>query len=234
MKPLIVAIDGPAGAGKSTLAARLAARFGLLNLETGAMYRAFALKALESHTALDDAAALEKLATTTVIHLEPVESGNRVLLDGVDVTARIRQKDVTEAASRASVHPGVRRWMVEAQRLLGRNCGNAAGVVMEGRDIGTAVFPDATVKIFLDADPAVRSQRRFDQLGPQAGIARETVLKDIRERDQRDSTRAASPLQPAPGAIIIDSSRLTLEEVVAQAEAVVTAQLSSESPLSAR
>lgn len=234
MKRLIVAIDGPAGAGKSTLAARLAARFGLLNLETGAMYRAFALKALETQTPLDDVAALEKLTTTTVIRLEPTQSGNRVLLDGVEVTTQIRQKDVTEAASRVSVHPPVRHWMVEAQRAMGHNCGTAAGVVMEGRDIGTAVFPDATVKIFLDADPTVRGQRRFDQLGPQAGVAKETVLKEIRERDQRDSTRAASPLHPAPGAVIIDSSQLTLDEVVARAEEIVTARLSSESPLSAR
>jgi CMP/dCMP kinase len=234
VKPLIIAIDGPAGAGKSTLASRLAARFGLLNLETGAMYRAFALKALETRTPFDDPAALEMLATTTVIRLEPAAMGNRVLLDGVEVTERIRQKDVTEAASRISVHPGIRRWMVEAQRALGESCGQSAGVVMEGRDIGTVVFPDATVKIFLDADPSVRGQRRFDQLGPKAGIAQETVLKEIRDRDQRDSTRTASPLQPAPGAIIIDSSQLTLDQVVAQAEAAVTAQLAVGSIPSAR
>lgn len=229
MKNLIVAIDGPAGAGKSTLASRLAARFGLLNLETGAMYRAFGLKAITSQTALDDATALEDLTKTTDIQLEPTAAGNRVLLDGVEVTSRIREKDVTEAASRVSIHPAVRRWMVEAQRNLGKNCGSAAGVVMEGRDIGTAVFPDATVKFFLDADPEVRGQRRFDQLGPKAGVEKEAVLKDIRDRDQRDTTRAASPLQPAQGAIIIDSSHLTLEQVVARAEEVITAQLVSES-----
>ncbi len=234
MKPLIVAIDGPAGAGKSTLASRLAARFGLLNLETGAMYRAFALKALETRTALDDAAALEKLSTATMIRLEPATAGNRVLLDGVDVTARIRQKEVTEAASRVSVHPAIRRWMVAAQRALGEDCGDTAGVVMEGRDIGTAVFPDATVKIFLDADPTVRGQRRFDQLGPAPDIAREVVLKDIQERDKRDSTRVESPLKPAPGAVIIDSSQLTLEEVVARAEKVIAAQLAVDSPPPAR
>lgn len=234
MKRLIVAIDGPAGAGKSTLAARLAARFGLLNLETGAMYRAFALKALETHIALDDAQALEKLAATTVIRLEPTATGNRVLLDGVEVTTGIRQKEITEAASKVSVHPAIRRWMVAAQRALGQNSGSTAGIVMEGRDIGTAVFPDATVKIFLDADATVRGQRRFEQLGPAAGVAQEAVLKDIRERDQRDSTRAVSPLQPAPGAVIIDSSRLTLDEVVAQAEAVIAAQLAVEPSPSAR
>jgi CMP/dCMP kinase len=234
VKPLIIAIDGPAGAGKSTLASRLAARFGLLNLETGAMYRAFALKALETQTDLNDPIALEKLATTTLIRLEPTVTGNRVLLDGTEVTTTIRQTDVTEAASRISVYPGIRRWMVEAQRALGENCGQASGVVMEGRDIGTAVFPDATIKIFLDADPAVRGQRRFEQMGPKAAVAQEAVLKDIRDRDERDSTRGASPLQPAPGAIIIDSSRLTLDEVVAQAEAAVTAQLGADSSLSER
>lgn len=227
MKPLIVAIDGPAGAGKSTLASRLAARFGLLNLETGAMYRAFALKALETKTSPEDASALEALTTKTSIRLEPTAAGNRVLLDGVEVTSRIREKDVTQTASRVSVHPAVRHWMVEAQRAMGQDCGDAAGVVMEGRDIGTAVFPDATIKIFLDADPNVRSLRRFEQLGPDAGLAKETILKEIRERDERDRSRAASPLQPAPGATIIDSSNLTLEEVIAAAEALVTAALSA-------
>lgn len=225
MKRLIVAIDGPAGAGKSTLASRLAARFGLLNLETGAMYRAFALKALESHISPENASELERLAADTSIRLEPTDEGNRVLLDGKDVSDRIRSKEVTQAASRVSVHPAIRVWMVQAQRSLGLDCGNAAGVVMEGRDIGTAVFPDATVKIFLDADPTVRGQRRFDQLGPSSALAQEAVIKEIRERDERDRTRAASPLQPAPGAVIIDSSHLTLEQVVAEAEAAITAQL---------
>lgn len=225
MKRLIVAIDGPAGAGKSTLASRLAARFGLLNLETGAMYRAFALKALENHISPENASELERLAANTSIRLEPTEEGNRVLLDGKDVSDRIRSKEVTQAASRVSVHPAIRIWMVQAQRSLGLDCGNAAGVVMEGRDIGTAVFPDATVKIFLDADPTVRGQRRFDQLGPSSTLGQEAVIKEIRERDERDRTRAASPLQPAPGAVIIDSSQLTLEQVVAEAEAAITAQL---------
>ena len=143
---MIVAIDGPAGAGKSTVAGRVAAQFGLLNLETGAMYRAFALKALENEIAPDDAAALERLAAETFIGLEPTPSGNRVLLDGNDVTARVRGAAVTQAASQVSVHPAIRRWMVELQRKLGEN----GGVVMEGRDIGTVVFPDADIKIFLD------------------------------------------------------------------------------------
>src|SRR6185437_16347341 len=157
---LVIAIDGPAGAGKSTLAAHLARRFGFLNLETGAMYRALALKALNEQTPLDDETALARLTDATQIVLEPrTNDTNRVLLDGMDVTRRIREKDVSEAASQVSVHPRVRAWMVERQRVLGEQ----GGVVMEGRDIGTKVFPDAELKIFLDAQDEIRGQRRYLQ-----------------------------------------------------------------------
>src|ERR1700753_2053133 len=159
--PIIVAIDGPAGAGKSTVAARIAARFGLLNLESGAMYRAFALKAIQTDSDLDDREALGRLAERTRIRLLPAPLGNRVFLDDVEVTKRIREPDVTAAASRVSVHLAIRQWMVSMQRQLGAS----SGIVMEGRDIGTKVFPDAQVKIFLDADPAVRGQRRYQQNG---------------------------------------------------------------------
>jgi cytidylate kinase len=221
----VIAIDGPAGAGKSTLASHLARRFGFLNLETGAMYRALALKALEGTTALDDESSLMRLAETTQIVLEsrPNES-NRVLLDGVDVTVRIREKDVAEAASQVSVHPRVRAWMVERQRAMGAR----GGVVMEGRDIGTHVFPDAEVKIFLDAADAVRGERRFLQ-DAAAGKAptQEAVLAAVRDRDARDRNRAASPLQPAPDAVHLDSSSMTLEEVCARAEALVQEKISA-------
>jgi cytidylate kinase len=219
---LIIAIDGPAGAGKSTVAARLAARFGLLNLETGAMYRALALKALEQHVALNDGGALAALCGSTTIELEPTAAGNRVLLDGTDVTARIRESAVTQAASEVSVHPPVRSWMVAMQRKMGEK----GGVVMEGRDIGTAVFPDATLKIFLDASPEIRGQRRFDQNGP-SSAAQEAVLRELRERDQRDRTRAQSPLKPADDAVVVDSTHLTLDEVVARIESLVTERLVS-------
>ena len=165
-RKVIVAIDGPAGAGKSTIARHLARHFGLLNLETGAMYRAFALKAMRGDLPLDDPKALEALAAETTIELETGERENRVLLDGEDVTGQLRNQIVTDAASRVSgVFPAIRAWMVRLQQQLGAT----GGVVMEGRDIGTVVFPHAEVKIFLDAAPEVRGLRRFDQLG-QSGL----------------------------------------------------------------
>jgi cytidylate kinase len=217
--PFIVAIDGPAGAGKSTVARALAQRFGLLNLESGAMYRAFALKAIRAHIATGDAVALEAVAHQTDVRLEPGESGNRVLLDGVDVTVQLRSPGVTAAASEVSVHPAIRRWLVGLQQALGAQ-GN---VVMEGRDIGTAVFPNAPVKIFLDASPEKRGERRYEQnrgaaVAPQMPAK---VLEEIRERDRRDRTRADSPLKPASDAVIIDSTDLTLEEVIERAAALV-------------
>jgi cytidylate kinase len=219
--PLVVAIDGPAGAGKSTVAARIAARFGLLNLETGAMYRAFALKAIQTDSDLDDREELDRLAARTRIRLLPAPLGNRVFLDEVDVTKRIREADVTAAASRVSVHPAIREWLVSMQRQLGAN----SGIVMEGRDVGTKVFPHAQVKIFLDAAAEVRGQRRYQQNGPSPAQAPESVLQELRERDRRDRTRAESPLQPAPDAVIIDSTELSLDQVVAQVEAIITERL---------
>jgi cytidylate kinase len=219
--PLVVAIDGPAGAGKSTVAARIAARYGLLNLESGAMYRAFALKAIQTDSDLDDREELGRLAERTRIRLLPAALGNRVFLDDVEVTKRIREPDVTAAASRVSVHPGIRQWMVAMQRLLGAS----NGIVMEGRDIGTTVFPNAQVKIFLDAAAEVRGQRRYQQNGPGAAQQPESVLEQLRERDRRDRTRAESPLQPAPDAVIIDSTQLSLEEVVARVEEIINQQL---------
>lgn len=214
-----MAIDGPAGAGKSTVAARLAAKFGLLNLETGAMYRAFALKAIEGGMPLSDPDVLEQLAAVTSIALEPTSSGNRVLLDGNDVTARVRDAEVTKAASQVSVHPAIRRWMVDLQRKLGEK----GGIVMEGRDIGTVVFPHADIKIFLDASPEARGERRYEQSGKSA--SQEAVLREIRERDERDRNREQSPLKPAPDAVVIDSTHLTLEQVVSKVQELVTARL---------
>jgi cytidylate kinase len=219
----VIAIDGPAGAGKSTLAAHLARHFGFLNLETGAMYRALALKAIENDLDLDDEAALMEISGYTRIVLEPTRTGNRVLLDGMDVSHRIRDGDVTAAASRASVHPAVRAWMVAQQRALGAG----GGVVMEGRDIGTAVFPDAEVKIFLDAAPEVRGNRRYQQVASneheKAVPTEASVLAEMKARDERDRGRAESPLRPAEDAIVVDSTGLSLDEVLARSEEIVEA-----------
>lgn len=220
-KQAIIAIDGPAGAGKSTIARHLARHFGLLNLETGAMYRAFALKALSAAVSLDDAMALESLAATTTIRLEAGNTENRVFLDGDDVTDLLRSPAVTEAASRVSVFPAIRVWMVRLQQELG----NAGGVVMEGRDIGTVVFPHAEVKIFLDAAPEVRGMRRYEQLGPKATAQPAEVIQELRERDARDRNRADSPLKAAADALILDSTSMTLEEAVLAAEAIVAERL---------
>ncbi len=219
----VVAIDGPAGAGKSTLAAHLARRFGLLNLETGAMYRALALKALETSTALSDEPGLVRLTETTTIALEPRENeANKVLLDGADVTSRVRDRDVSEAASQVSVHPRVRAWMVQRQRAMGAR----GGVVMEGRDIGTKVFPDADVKIFLDAHDEIRGQRRYLQnAGSTNAPTAEAVLAAVRDRDARDRNRAVSPLEPAADAVHLDTTDLTLEQVYARAEDLVQAKI---------
>jgi cytidylate kinase len=219
-RKLVIAIDGPAGAGKSTIAARLARKLGYVNLESGAMYRALALKAIESDISFDDEEALLKLAQGARIQLAPRLDGNRVLLDGCDVSGRIRETDVTEAASRVSVHPRVREWMVTRQRDMGAG----GGVVMEGRDIGTKVFPHAEVKIFLEAHPEVRLERRLKQ---QAGSPEEAaaLAAELHRRDQRDRTRAASPLEPAPDAVILDSSGFSIDEVVARVEEIVMRKL---------
>jgi cytidylate kinase len=219
-RKLIIAIDGPAGAGKSTIASRLARKLGYVNLESGAMYRALALKAIENDISFDDEAMLEALAERSHIRLEPTLGGNRVFLDERDVTQRLREADVSEAASRVSVHPEVRAWMVARQRELGAK----GGVVMEGRDIGTKVFPDADVKVFLDADPVIREQRRMKQQHVQ-GASTESMAAELRERDHRDRTRANSPLEPAKDAVVLDSTQLSEDEVLQRVAELVAGKL---------
>jgi cytidylate kinase len=220
---LIIAIDGPAGVGKSSVAARIAEKFGLINLESGAMYRAFALKALTRNVDLASEKDLNKLAETTEIRIASDKGVNRVYLDGTEVTAEIRTPEVTAAASRVSVYPEIRKWMVSMQRQLGKS----GGIVMEGRDIGSVVFPDADVKFFLDAAAEVRSKRRFEQNRDRQPQSAGAVLKELLDRDQRDRTRTESPLAPAPDAVLIDSTDLSLDEVLQRVESVIAQRVKS-------
>ncbi len=219
-RKLIIAIDGPAGVGKSTIASRLARKLGYVNLESGAMYRALALRAIECDVSFDDEAALLKMAQDSRITLDRTIGGNRVLLDGKDISARIRERDVTEGASRVSVHSKVREWMVARQREMGIG----GGVVMEGRDIGTKVFPDADLKIFLDADPVIREQRRLDQQRVK-GAPAQAMAAELRERDLRDRTRAASPLVAAEDAVVLDSTNMSEDDVLNRIEDLVEQRL---------
>jgi cytidylate kinase len=189
------------------------------------MYRALALKALHQQVSLDDPVRLGHLADETIIELEPQPDGNRVLLDGRDVSQRIREADVTVAASRVSVYPSVREIMVRRQREMGAS----GGVVMEGRDIGTAVFPNADVKIFLDADARIRAERRVAQNGTHTPEEAQRIVEELVQRDLRDRTRAVSPLVPAPDAVILDSTNLSLDEVLTRVEQVVLSKLASHS-----
>jgi cytidylate kinase len=225
-RKLVVAIDGPAGSGKSTIAARLARKLGYINLESGAMYRALALKALQNDVALNDAAALRDLAERSSIELQPAGDGNRVLLDGMDVSRRIRDEDVTVAASQVSVHPPVRQVMVVRQRQMGAK----GGVVMEGRDIGTAVFPNAEVKIFLDADPAVRAERRVLQSSLHSPDEAQRVKADIAARDQRDRTRTTSPLVRAADAVVLDTTHMNIDEVVEEVYEIASRKTENKDP----
>ena len=202
-KRLIIAIDGPAGAGKSTIARSLAERLGIAYVDTGAMYRAVALWALEANIDLDDPFRLEQLARQA--HIEFAAPGNHVLLNGEDVTAKIRDPRVTGAASKVAAVPGVRKAMRDEQRRIG----GEQSVVMEGRDIGTVVFPEARVKIFLDAAPDARALRRATEVGGSV----EEITREMIERDTRDRTRAEAPLTQAPDAEYLDSTGLTPVEV---------------------
>jgi cytidylate kinase len=186
------------------------------------MYRALALRAIEWDASFDDEATLLKMAQDSRITLDRSIGGNRVLLNGKDVSERIRERDVSEAASRVSVHPKVREWMVERQREMGIG----GGVVMEGRDIGTKVFPDADLKIFLDADPVIREQRRLDQRKVK-GAPAEAMAAELRERDRRDRTRAASPLVAAEDAVVLDSTKMSEEEVVNRIEELAEQRLAA-------
>lgn len=207
---LIVAIDGPSGVGKSTTSKLVARALDIPHIDTGAMYRAIGLAALRNNISTRDAEALESLASRTHIAFVPGEQP-RVLLDGEDITGLIRTNEISMAASDVSAVPAVRRILVQMQQDLGRRNGG----VLEGRDIGTKVFPETPYKFFLTARPEVRAQRRFSELvakGVEADY--ETVLAESLQRDAQDSTRADSPLMFDDSYVVIDTSDLTIDEVV--------------------
>lgn len=217
---MIVAIDGPSGAGKSTAGRALARRLGYVFIDTGAMYRALAWRALEDGVPLDHGEALAALARRIRIGFEP--GGTRVFVDGREVTHEIRTREVSVAASRVSVHSEVRREMVRQQRDLG----SEGGVVLDGRDIGTAVFPDAELKLYVDADPRRRAERRHLELGGDGGEAGLAAIEaEIRARDLADTTRVDSPLVRAADAVLLDSTGLSPDEVVARMEALARERL---------
>lgn len=209
---MIIAIDGPSGAGKSTLAKKLAANLGFIYLDTGAMYRALALKILRQGVDLADDQKLAELVNSTSVDLQCDRAQLKVLLDGKNVASEIRTPAVSQMASKASALKLVRDRMLELQRRLGEQ----GSVVAEGRDIGTVVFPDAQVKIFLSASAAERARRRCAELRA-AGqpVDLDVTLREIEERDQRDSERALAPLRKADDALVIDSSNSTADEVAA-------------------
>jgi len=211
MKPMVIAIDGPAGAGKSTVARKLAERLGLLYVDSGATYRAAALRVVKAGVSPDDEAAVAELVAGADIQFAVGDSGPQILLDGEDVTVAIRSPEVSLAAAKVSRYPAVRQKMVDLQRRFARG----RGVVMEGRDIGTVVFPPADLKVFLTAAPEERARRRLsdDQQRGQAVSLPQTIAA-IERRDQLDTERKISPLIPAPDAIEVDSTQLTADQVV--------------------
>jgi CMP/dCMP kinase len=209
MRKLIIAIDGPVGSGKSTVARGVAELLGYTYLDSGAMYRSLALKAIRRGVSLGDAPLLENLARETHIDLERGADGQKVLLDGEDVTQAIRTAEVSQAASRVALIPGVRQLLVDEQR----RAGSRGAVVMEGRDIGTVVFPHAELKIFLDASVEMRAERRWREHQQKGdGFTLAQVVDEVHERDLRDRTRVASPLIRAEDAILVDNTAMDAAE----------------------
>ncbi|MEK0314155.1 (d)CMP kinase [Cohnella sp. 56] len=207
-----IAIDGPAGAGKSTVARLVAGKLQYVYVDTGAMYRAVTVVALERGIPIEDDARLGELAAALDISLLPGDGGQIVLADGDDVTEVIRSREVTLSVSRVSACAAVRQRMSELQRRMAA----AKGIVMDGRDIGTHVLPDAELKIFLTASPAERARRRYLELGDDPGVTLEQLEREISQRDRMDSEREIAPLRQAADAVLIDSTGLTIEQIVGE------------------
>lgn len=207
-----VAIDGPAGAGKSTLARRLAAEMGYIYVDTGAMYRAIGLYALRAGKDPKDNAAVNALLPQIELRLASIEGEQHIYLKEEDVSTAIRTEAAGMAASAVGANPAVRAFLLELQRDMAKK----QDVLMDGRDIGTVVFPDAELKIFMTADPAVRARRRYDELRAKGDdVSLEEIERNVRERDRADMSRAVSPLRQAPDAVVLDNSRMSVEEQMA-------------------
>ncbi|MDD5422852.1 MAG: (d)CMP kinase [Candidatus Omnitrophota bacterium] len=210
-KSLIIAIDGPAGSGKSTVSKRLAEKLELLYIDTGAMYRALTLKAINGGMDLDDGDSLTAMARFTAIDLKDENGSKKVFLDGKDVSLAIRTPELTSKVRFIARVPGVRHEMVKLQRSIGER----QGAVLEGRDIGTVVFPDADYKFYLDADPGERAKRRYKELlGSGRKVKLEEILKDVIERDESDMKRAVGALKKAKDSVVVDTTSLSIDEVV--------------------
>lgn len=210
MRDMVVTIDGPAGAGKTTVSKKLAERLGYRYVDTGALYRGVALEAKRAGIAADDDAGLGELCDSLVFSFVPAEDGSRLISGIMDITDHIRTPEITMMASAVSARPVIREYLFDVQRQMGHE----KNVVFEGRDMGTVVFPEADAKFFLDASIEERARRRYDELSEDGTLTLEQVEEDIRLRDHNDSTRNQAPLKAADDAIIVDSTSLTVEQVV--------------------
>lgn len=217
MKSVVVTIDGPAGAGKTTVSRQLAEALRYRYVDTGALYRAVALAAIDAGVSAEDEAGLQNLCTRLTLNYEIVGNGTRLLLNGMDITDHIRTPEIAMMASAVSARPVVRAFLLGIQKQMGRD----KAAVFEGRDMGTVVFPEAEVKFFLDASIQVRALRRFQEWGAKGHQSLQDVEQDMAHRDNNDSSRRISPLKPAADAIHIDSSRMTVSDVVAKMKKIV-------------